>query len=128
MTCLQKALISAVTCDVSCSSIESAAFASHAPCYLEAGLCDLGVEDLLQLTSIVWDKRTRDALTETLHQVQQTSAACAAGIITGFNERIGELMKQLSQEVVDTVKGAIQITLNAVEITKMYIEKNLGLP
>jgi len=128
MTCLQKALISAVTCDVSCSSIESAAFASHAPCYVEAGVCDLSFGDWLQIIGVVWDKRTRDALTETLHQAQQTSSACGEGIITRFNNRIGELKEQLLQPVTDAVKAAIQVTLNAVEITKMYLEKNLGLP
>jgi len=128
MTCLQKALIEAVTCNVSCSSIESAAFASHAPCYIEAGVCDLGVDDWLQILSVVWDKRTRAALIETLHQAQQTGSECAPGIITGFNKRIGELVEQLLQPVTDAVKAAIQVTLNAVEISKMYIEKNLGLP
>lgn len=54
MNCLQKALVSALrNCEKNCKTMETLAFDSHPPCYVNSGVCDLPVMDWVSLTPII---------------------------------------------------------------------------
>ena len=56
MQCLQRTLVPDATgsaAGVTCDSIEKKAFASHAPCYVESGLCWPPPTDWLAIVNIV---------------------------------------------------------------------------
>jgi len=126
MTCLQKALIPIVSCDTSCPAIEAGAIASHEPCYVESGVCALEPEDWKALVVVVWDKRTRAALSKMIGQAFGTAKTCAAN--SRFVKRIDELSQEVLQAGSDVAKASAQAILNAVEITKMFIDKVVSSP
>ena len=72
MQCLQTTLVPEATgggAGVTCDSIEKKAFASHAPCYVESGLCWLPPTDWLAIVDIVGIDTllgSKDALMESL--------------------------------------------------------------
>ena len=72
MRCLQRTLVPEATgslAEVTCDSIEKKAFASHAPCYVESGLCWLPPTDWLAIVHIVGLETlvgSKDALIEAL--------------------------------------------------------------
>jgi hypothetical protein len=122
MTCLQNALIPALTCDVTCPAIETAAFASHAPCYLQAGVCDLDPGDWAQIMSIVGgDSRTYNAIIETIKEAVITGASCAPTIVSRFSDWFVEEEQELSQAVGQAAEDTINSVLNAAKITESFI-------
>ncbi|PNP57503.1 hypothetical protein THARTR1_02501 [Trichoderma harzianum] len=54
INCLQRNLVPVVSSrDATCKSISDAAFASHAPCYVENGFCGLECKDYMALTTLL---------------------------------------------------------------------------
>jgi hypothetical protein len=122
MSCLQKALIPVLTCDVSCPAIETAAFATHAPCYIQAGVCNLDPGDWMQIMSIVGgDARTRNAIMETIKEAAITGGTCIPIIKSRFSQWIAEKEQELLQVVTQAAKDAINAALNAARITEVFV-------
>ncbi|KAK6352337.1 hypothetical protein TWF730_009166 [Orbilia blumenaviensis] len=51
--CLQNALVTEASCQTSCTDIYLNAFASHVPCYVDSGFCELSGADLKIFFQIV---------------------------------------------------------------------------
>ncbi|KAL6792869.1 hypothetical protein J3E68DRAFT_437786 [Trichoderma sp. SZMC 28012] len=64
INCLQRNLVPVVaSSDATCKSISDAAFASHAPCYVENGFCGLECKDYVALTTLLGeDLFNKDAI------------------------------------------------------------------
>lgn len=121
MSCLQKALIPILTCDPTCSSIKSGAFASHTACYVNAGVCNLAVEDFkLILTIVGKDPHTYDELWKALSQMVATGVTCVPTIGSRIQSYIDQLIKQEAQDV---EAAAVKAAVDAVEIMRLYIER-----
>lgn len=80
MHCLQVAMVPVLQpCTATCDSFQSAAFASHASCYVNSGFCSLGCMDLLAIFLTVGD----DLVTsESISQIKQTIGLCSSTITT----------------------------------------------
>ncbi|KAI9866187.1 MAG: hypothetical protein M1813_001748 [Trichoglossum hirsutum] len=78
MHCLQAAMVPVLQpCTTTCDSFRSAAFASHAGCYVDNGVCRLGCLDIVWLFMTVGG----DLLTnESLTQVLQTVGGCLSSL------------------------------------------------
>lgn len=79
MTCLQHALVPEIPrlddcghpCTAACETLSKVAFASHPPCYVDSGVCDLrSVHDYLLILQVVGLKNVFTA------QAVQTAFAC----------------------------------------------------
>jgi len=86
----------------------------------------LEVGDWQELVTVVWDKRTRAALKKTIGQAAGTASTCALN--SRFVKRIDELSQEVLQAGSDVAKASAQAILDAVEITKMLIDKVVGSP
>ncbi|KAK6523599.1 hypothetical protein TWF281_001580 [Arthrobotrys megalospora] len=51
--CLQNALVTEASCETSCTDIYLNAFASHVPCYIDSGFCELSGADLKKFFGLV---------------------------------------------------------------------------
>jgi hypothetical protein len=124
MTCLQKSLIPILTCDPTCSSIKTGAFASHTPCYVTAGICNLAVDDWKVISAIVgMDSRTYGDFNQIFAQMAGTGGACIPTIFSRFESEIGQLVQELPQAIKDAEAEVIEATINELEIIRAYIER-----
>lgn len=73
--CLQQALPTTVNCQTSCAQIESDAFASHAACYVDNGLCELRLSDWIALVEVV-GVPTLKLIAPELENVLQVAERC----------------------------------------------------
>lgn len=119
MTCLQKALIGPVgQCGATCKSVEDAAFKSHPQCYVDNGVCNLPLNDMVQLIITV---NTDLFAGPALDQVLATAKGCASHYIAEIEARIDELKKLAEQAVVDAVVYYAKIVV--LEGLKKYFQK-----
>lgn len=92
MTCLQRALVEPVgRCGATCQVIEDAAFASHPVCYVDSGVCDLPLQDLVEIVVTV---NTDLFAGPALEQVFKTAGGCAAHYDRELGARIAELEEE----------------------------------
>ncbi|KAL7908262.1 hypothetical protein GGI35DRAFT_56835 [Trichoderma velutinum] len=95
INCLQRNLVPVVSSgDATCKSISDAAFASHAPCYVENGFCGLECNDYVALTNLLGeDLFNKDAIGFMYHStsgciknIQEVieEGACMNNALKGF--------------------------------------------
>ena len=73
--CLQKALAADVQCKATCDQIKDDAFASHAGCYVNNGLCSLPVSDWTKIVGVVSFEDLFGSRAA-LEQILQTASGC----------------------------------------------------
>ncbi|KAJ6437720.1 stanniocalcin family domain-containing protein [Purpureocillium lavendulum] len=92
MTCLQRALVEPVgRCGATCQAIEDTAFASHPVCYVDSGVCDLPLRDLVEIVVTV---NTDLFAGPALEQVFKTASGCAGHYESALGDRISELERE----------------------------------
>jgi hypothetical protein len=74
--CLQESLIDDMSCNSSCSKIQSDAFGSHAGCYVRTGVCELPPSDWFEILHTVGLK-TLLGSSPAILQALQTAEGCA---------------------------------------------------
>lgn len=90
-------------CKETCASFGAAAFASHAKCYVDSGVCGLGCSDVVWIAATV---NTDLFSLESFRQILQTAGGCFANIIQTLEGCGGDVL------VVTTPMGmAIKITI-----------------
>jgi hypothetical protein len=100
MGCLQTSLISVVGCDSTCASIRTAAFASHADCYVNAGFCSLSLCDLVVVVHTVGVKQLLSL--ESFGQEGETLSLCLKKELSGYDAT--QLRTLLSNECLATLE------------------------
>lgn len=90
MHCLQRAMVPVLKpCTATCSSFGAAAFASHAKCYVDSGVCSLSCLDVVWIVATV---NTDLVSQESFKQIRQTSAGCLANIVQTLQGCGGDIL------------------------------------
>ncbi|PHH67467.1 hypothetical protein CDD82_1467 [Ophiocordyceps australis] len=80
MSCLQRALVAPLEQDgATCASIQKTAFASHANCYIDSGVCSLSLSDMMQLIVTI---NTNLLTSDVMQQVVDTVKGCARNYLS----------------------------------------------
>ncbi|KAH0565383.1 hypothetical protein GP486_001217 [Trichoglossum hirsutum] len=116
MHCLQVAMVPMLQpCTATCDSFRSAAFASHAGCYVSNGVCGLGCADIMWLFMTVGG----DLVTkESLSQVLETAEGCLNNLIQTLSGCTGEL---LAAAIVGTSALASKAMSTAIKVVLKYL-------
>ncbi|KAF3940805.1 hypothetical protein ABW19_dt0201234 [Dactylella cylindrospora] len=118
MSCLQHALVPALTCEATCASLRQTAFESHAGCYVNSGLCELSLltsnDGILLLFAIGEDLWTL----ESLKQIEETAAGC-------LDVWVGKIVDDIVEIGVGIVGTAEEIWMKALEVGQEFLQ-NIG--
>ncbi len=75
LTCLEEALSAGMEAEPRCEDVSTLGFASHVPCYVESGFCELPLDDVLLIATAV--EPEDQGLPEQAEAVAGIQAACA---------------------------------------------------
>jgi hypothetical protein len=121
MSCLQIALVPVVTSvcdtDTACQAIQSAAFASHAKCYVDSGFCSLPASDFVAvITTVGGDLANLDAL----KQIGSTLEGCVDNIIASIKTEIVKIISELPTNIEQAAINAAKAL--SFEITQKFFQ------
>ena len=115
MHCLQEALQPALNCDATCPSVRAAAFASHPPCYVGAGFCNLEAWDYFWLlVTIYQDLFSQESGKQVLDTIKLKG--CGKTIAKNLGTEIETLLEDAAGAVVNKAKAA------ALSIAKIFFD------
>jgi hypothetical protein len=126
MHCLQVSLVGSTTCDSTCDSLYTAAFASHPGCYIGNGFCTLGAWDWFHVVETVgWDFFQGP----TFIQAFQTAGGCVAQLLGTLETEIESLLSQAASDLIHAAVYLAQAA--ALRVAKAFLQNlinNLGVP
>jgi hypothetical protein len=116
MHCLQTSLVAPATtaCDpnTACSMIETTAFSSHAPCYVNNGFCSLSGRDY---AAVLWTVGGDLANLEAIKEAGQTANLCIQNAITAVEQEI-------ANDLAKVVNAIVEAEVIALRIVKKFYE------
>lgn len=93
MHCLQEALVPDINCGATCESIRTDAYASHANCYVESGVCSLSFCDAIVVLYIVGGQLFTSFTAD--EQAFYTLGLCIAKILGDYSEFLDSIYNDL---------------------------------
>lgn len=98
--CLQKTLIAPVQqCSMTCDKLTTTAFDSHPRCYVDSGVCDLPLSDLVELVITV---NTDLFYGPAIQQILGTATGCIEHYVQEIEDKIGELRDAIKHDIFHT--------------------------
>lgn len=124
MHCLQSALVNVIQRGSTCDQVSVAAFASHAPCYLQNGFCALPVMDWVEIAMTV--KSDLIGWQQTF-QIIHILRSCGTRIMDELEAEISSLLSVAEQDAL----GRVTYLAKATSLSKLMQDEQMlvmGIP